>query len=272
MRSFSVLMPVYYGDDRELLLLALKSISANSLAPEQVVIVIDGPISADKDEIISRFKSSAPFSVMLVRLETNRGITAALNAGLTRCECEIVIRCDADDINHHDRFERLLSEFETDSSLVLLGSSIIERGASGAKFVRRAPCSKSDILRTMWIRNPFNHMSVAFRKSAVISAGGYKAVPFREDFDLWARILGRSGNCKNLESPLVTAHVGNGMYRRRGGISQVRGEILLQRTLRKYKHSGAFKSGVSFLVRFSNLIVGHRAREFIYTRCLRSRS
>jgi hypothetical protein len=53
--GFSVLMSVYVRDDAELLRRALESIHLNSLSPNQIVLVADGPLSQDLENIILDF-------------------------------------------------------------------------------------------------------------------------------------------------------------------------------------------------------------------------
>jgi hypothetical protein len=49
-----------------------------------------------------------------------------------------------------------------------------------------------DIARGLWIESPLPHPTVMMRRTAYERAGGYRAVPWAEDYDLWLRML-RSG-------------------------------------------------------------------------------
>ena len=50
--SFSVLMSVYKSDDPNNLDIALTSIEKQTLEPSEIVLVEDGPISADLEKVI----------------------------------------------------------------------------------------------------------------------------------------------------------------------------------------------------------------------------
>jgi glycosyltransferase involved in cell wall biosynthesis len=100
---FSLLLPVYAGDQAGALDAALLSATAGqTLPPSQVVLVQDGPVDAALAGVLDQWAQQP--EVTLVRLPENRGIAAALNAGLTACRYGIVARLDADDVALPDRF------------------------------------------------------------------------------------------------------------------------------------------------------------------------
>ena len=67
------------------------------------------------------------------------------------------------------------------------------------------------------IRNPFNHMTVFFKKQAVIDAGNYQHIIGYEDYWLWARVLKCGGKGENLPDILVNVRAGDNMLARRRG-------------------------------------------------------
>ena len=55
--KFSVLMTTYHGENPEFLDTALNSVLINQTRiPDQLVLVVDGPIGDDLDEVIKRYK------------------------------------------------------------------------------------------------------------------------------------------------------------------------------------------------------------------------
>ena len=70
----------------------------------------------------------------------------------------------------------------------------------------------------LYRRNPFNHPTVMFRKSAVLTAGSYRDCACFEDYDLWTRMLGCGAKGYNIQKTLVYMRAGDGMYARRGGL------------------------------------------------------
>ena len=64
--------------------------------------VCDGPLTDELDAVIE--KHSTQSALKIVRLESNKGITSALNIGLSHTTTNIIVRCDSDDVNDRDRF------------------------------------------------------------------------------------------------------------------------------------------------------------------------
>jgi hypothetical protein len=78
------------------------------------------------------------------------------------------------------------------------------------------------------MRNPLNHMTVMFKKSSVLAAGGYQSCPGFEDYHLWARMLSHGFHLQNMDEVLVYARCGDGMQGRRGGYSYLKQDINFQ--------------------------------------------
>ncbi|MCV5391874.1 amylovoran biosynthesis protein AmsE, partial [Escherichia coli] len=66
--------------------------------------------------------------------------------------------------------------FFSDKDLILLGSNIdeFEVCENTIKSVRKVPLSEAQIRECCKIKNPFNHMTVVFRKNEILSLGGYQ--------------------------------------------------------------------------------------------------
>ena len=267
--DFTVLIAVYGGDDSTLFQIALKSIFCNTLLPKNTVLVVDGPVPNDLERVIQSFECRDDFSVH--RLSKNSGLFTALNTGLHFVETEWTVRADADDYNRPDRFEVMSNALrKVNGNLDIFGSAIQECDTNGnAIAVRRTPLDHEEIIKFASRRNPFNHMTVAFRTKCAIQAGGYPGVFLKEDYLLWIKMLANGARSSNLPDTLVHATAGHGMYRRRGGLRYAASEIRLQRQLVQ----SPFKNiGLAFLDGMMRSLVflspsGWRAR--LYTKFLR---
>ena len=233
--DFSVLLPVYAGDQPEFFFRAVSSATREQeLSPKQLVVVCDGPV----DESISDFLHRAsrgqetdllgPINVRVVRLKHNMGLANALNIGLAHCSHEIVARVDADDISLPQRFAIQIPLIE--GGLGLLGSAIQEFSDDEAEagMVRNMPASEEEIRRIISYRSPFAHPSVVYRKSAVEAVGVYEHLQLMEDYLLFARMVAAGVPCANVPEVLVRYRVGSGAYKRRGGAQMLRSEMRLQ--------------------------------------------
>lgn len=236
MTAFTVLLPVYGGDDPDQLRRSFESVTVQqTLRPAEVVVVRDGPVGSGLAVELERLADASDVPVVVVPLEHNVGLARALEAGLSAGAHEIVARQDADDVSRPRRFEVQVPLVA--SGLDIVGSAIEEfrdddalRGDDRG-LVRTPPLTAEDIDRAARFRSPFNHPSVVYRRSAVAAAGGYEDLPLMEDYWLFARMLAGGARARNVAEPLVLYRVGAGAYARRGGAQLLRSELELQRRL-----------------------------------------
>ncbi|WP_285725320.1 glycosyltransferase [Psychromicrobium xiongbiense] len=230
--DFSVLLPVYAGDDAELFRRALASVGREQTRqPAQIVIVVDGAVPGAIESVLREATHSAESGdpeITVVRLPESRGLAGALDAGLEACHYDIVARMDADDISLPERFERQIPYLEAGYDLV--GSAIEEIGEDDSKPLayRPIPTNEGALSANMGFRSPFHHPSVVYRKSAVQAVGGYGDLLRIEDFWLWMRLLHGRFRATNLPQPLVRYRVNAGAYERRGGLDLLKAEFRLQ--------------------------------------------
>ena len=100
---FALLISTYAGDRPDYLRAAFVStVHDQTRRPAQVVLVQDGPVSAELAAEIARLMADSPVPVTHVEMPTNVGLGPALDAGLRASEHEIVARMDADDVSVPD--------------------------------------------------------------------------------------------------------------------------------------------------------------------------
>ena len=223
--SISVLMSIY---DKELpchLEQCLESLVAQTLQPDEVVVVKDGPLTLELEEVFARYSDKLPF--VFVPLAQNVGLGSALAAGLKHCTAELVARFDSDDVYPPDRLLRQV-EFLRDHPDVSVVS------AAGAEFeedYRRPYCIRS---RPGWVRlgsaarlrNPVSfHTTVVLRREHVMSVGNYQSCHGFEDYYLWARMLVAGFYIYNMPEVLAYVRCGNGMLSKRRGLKYMRYEL-----------------------------------------------
>ena len=174
--------------------------------------------------MLEKYQNAYPGLIKLVILEKNQGLGLALRAGVAECRNELIARMDTDDIAREDRFEKQLAEFEKDSKLDICGSHIIEfEGSINNELSRRrVPIKHDDIVKYQKTRSAFNHMTVMYKKEAVVKAGNYEHCPLMEDDILWARMILSGARCSNIDDFLVYARTGIAMIKRRGGLAYFR--------------------------------------------------
>lgn len=264
--QFSVLMSVYYKDDPALFKTALESIYSNTITPSELILVQDGPLADELTSIIEYYHSLG--KLKLIRSSDNIGLANSLNIGLKYITTSYVFRADADDYNLPDRFEKQLSLLISGYDLV--GGLITEVDQQkNPVAIRRVPCNESDIRRFICKRNPFNHMTVAFRYEFVNKLGGYPNILFKEDYALWAMMLVSGAKVVNIKDILVHATAGQEMYRRRGGLKLIRSEIELQALLVKIGLQPIYTAIIYGMLRSFVYIIPNSWRGAIYEKYLR---
>ena len=219
MENYSVLMSVYYKEQPEFLRLSVESMFAQTVPTNDFVLICDGPLTEALDSVIAELQTKYRSALNVVRCDVNRGLSYALNDGLTLCKNDLVARMDSDDFAPADRCELQLRAFDAHPELVIVGGAIDEFQGEPSNVIshKDMPLSYDDILRYAKSRNPFNHPTVMYRRSAVLAAGGYPHFPLHEDYALWAKLLAGGAKGLNLPQTLCIMRVDSGLYNRRGG-------------------------------------------------------
>lgn len=232
MEKYSVLMSLYKKEHPEYLRLALDSMLNQTIKPDEIVLVEDGPLTDELYAVVEEYKQH----LHIVKNKTNLGLGLALNEGLKVCRNELVARMDTDDISKPDRCEKQLQMFDDNGNLDIVGGDINEFIGDVNNIVskRTVPRNNKDIKEYMKKRCAFNHVTVMFRKSAVKNAGGYLDLYWNEDYYLWIRMWMNGAVFANTGTVLVDVRVGKEMYQRRGGSKYFTSEKKLQDYMLEY--------------------------------------
>ena len=230
--EFSLLLPVYAGDDPAFLRLAFESsVQQQTVQPAEAVIVQDGPVPDALAAELDRIVESSPIPTRVVVLPENRGLTEALNAGLDAVTRPIVARMDADDVSVPERFARQWALIEQGYDLVGTGMAEFERDPEAPSATRVPPVGAERIRVHARTHNPFNHPTMMYRTAALDRIGRYQPFGKMEDYWLGIRLIADGARVENIPDPLLRYRVGAGAFARRGGWTEARTEWRLQREL-----------------------------------------
>ncbi len=222
--KFSVLMSLYIKEKAEYFDACMQSILHQTVKPDEIVIVLDGPISELLQEVLDYYRNKLPQLIKIISYPENKGLGYALSVGVGACSNGLIARMDTDDIARKDRFEKQIAMFREHPELDICGSQIdeFENGPSNIIARRSVPCTDAEIKKYQKRRDAFNHMTVMYKRSSVISAGNYLPCPLMEDTYLWVRMIQNGAVCANIDEALVYARIGEDMYERRGTWSYFR--------------------------------------------------
>lgn len=269
--QFSVCMSVYNKDKPTDFLTAVRSIYHQTVVPNDVVLVVDGPVDVELKDAIKLLQSE--IAVMnVIWLPNNQGHAVARQTGLLAAENELVAVMDADDVSIPDRFEKQLKIFERFPNVTIVGGLIHEfigdiHNVVGKRIV---PEHDAEIKEYLKSRCPMNLVTVMMRKSHVEKVGGYLDWYCEEDYYLWIRLALAGYKFYNIQENLVDVRVGAEMYQRRGGWKYFKSEASLQRFMFKYKLIGLGRYLYNVAVRFIvQVTMPNRVRGWVFRKFAR---
>lgn len=236
MQKYSVLMSLYYKEKPENLIQAIDSMINQTIKPDEIVMIYDGPLTEELYETMDNYITQYPGLFNVIKNEKNIGLGLSLNKGVKLCKNELIARMDTDDISKLDRCEKQLKCFEK-MNIDICGTFIDEFiGDITTKVGRRiVPENDLDIKKFLKKRCPLNHMTVMMKKEIVIQSGNYLDLFWNEDYYLWIRLAEKGAVFYNIVESLVNVRVGNEMYKRRGGIKYFKSEKYLQDYMLNHK-------------------------------------
>lgn len=265
-------MSVYYKEKPSYLKEAISSILNQSLKPSEIVLIKDGKLTQELDDVIDDFVSCNPDLFKIISFDNNKGLGTALREGVLNCSYDIIARMDTDDIAKPDRFEKQLNIFKGNPEIDIVGSYIDEFDGNIDNIISRriVPVNDSDIKKYAKRRNPFNHMTVMYRKKSVLEAGNYQPFLWNEDYYLWVRMILKGCKMYNIPESLVFARTGSDMFERRGGIKYIKHELNLQKEFLELGFINVYEYITNIIIRSTIRLIPNKARSLIYTRLLRA--
>ena len=231
---FSVVTSIYKNDKPDFVRTALDSMLVNQIVkPSEIVLVRDGQVPEILDKLLNEYEASYPEIFNIIRLEQNGGLGKALKLGVESAKYDIVARMDSDDICLPNRFELQLEFLKTHPEVDIVGGQMTEFIDSPDNIVgtRVVPCTNDDIYEFMKSRCALNHVTVMFRKDAVLKAGNYQDWFWNEDYYLWVRMMMSRCQFANLPDVVVNVRSGADQYARRGGKKYFDSEIGIKKLM-----------------------------------------
>ena len=268
----SVLMSIYAATLADDLDRCLESLAGQSLTPNQIVLVRDGPVDVSVEECIKFHARNLPLHHL--HFAQNRGLGLALRDGLQACHHELVARADSDVWSVPDRFALQVDYLVNNPSTSVIGGWLKEyyqeAGGPPIGVVRETPEGYASVERAARRRNPLNHPTVMFRKSHVLGSGNYESCLLFEDYFLWARMLMKNYHLANLPQVLAETDVNCEYFSRRGGIAYVRKELYLLEKLRKIGFLSLVDTVIFIFSRLPMRLLPLKARWHLYKTILRN--
>lgn len=253
MEKFSICTSVYKNDKPEFVRVALDSMLVRqSEKPSEIVLVQDGPVPEELSTLLQEYEGIYPTIMHVIRLERNGGLGNALKLGVENAKYDICARMDSDDICLPNRFEKQLAYLQAHSECDIVGGQMTEFIDSPDNIVgrREVPLSNEEIYQFMKSRCALNHVTVMFRKEAVLKAGNYQDWFWNEDYYLWVRMMKVGCKFANIPDVAVNVRSGADQYARRGGKKYFDSEIGIKKLMLKEGLITRSQFVINYLERF----------------------
>lgn len=275
MSNFTVLMSVYYKDNPIYFRQSLESVMNQTVRPNEIVLIKDGPLTSELDYVINEFQNLYSSIFNIVTLDKNKGLGKALSIGILKCTNELIARMDSDDICLFNRFEIQLNFLNKNLNVDLVGSNVEEFNniPGDLKRFRIMPESGDKLKKYSKFRNPLNHPSVMFRKSKVIQAGNYDDdILYFEDYSLFIRMLKNGSKFYNIQSSLLNFRVGTGIdtIKRRSGLNYLNEEWKFSLLSLKIGHINFIEWLFYIITKLPFRLLPSRVVLFVYNKFLRN--
>lgn len=268
--SYSGLMSIYAKEKGVRFMRAIDTIIAQTTPPAEFVLVEDGPLTDELYSIVENIEkrfASRGINFIKVCNKVNKGLGYSLNKGLSYTNYNLIARFDSDDLNKESRMEKSIQKLEENPQLVLVGSHVAEINPDDPDFFkyRKVPIGIKKIKKVIGKRNPFNHMTVVFKKNAIVDVGGYEDVPYFEDYYLWLKLVNKGYKLDNINETLVNACVDDDFYSRRNGFQYFIKELNFQTLIVKKKYISKGRYVCNLVLRGGIRLLPKRFMKSIYS-------
>lgn len=268
MTNFSVIASVYKNDNPKFVREALDSLLVTqTVKPSEVVLIQDGPVQQELLWVLSEYEARFEGLIHIIRLQKNAGLGNALRLGVENARYSIIARMDSDDICLPDRFEKQINFLEKHSECDIVGGQMTEFIDTPDNIVgrREVPLDNDSIYNYMKSRCALNHVTVMFRKEAVLRAGNYQDWFWNEDYYLWVRMMMNHCVFANIPDVAVNVRSGEDQYARRGGMKYFKSEIGIKKLMLDIGMINRWEFLVNFFQRFViQLMLPNKVRGWVF--------
>lgn len=182
----TILLPLFNGS--AFLVRSITNLCAIAGPQDEILIIDDGSVDISNQEL-KQLCDLDP-RIVLHKCE-HRGLVEALNYGIRVASHELIARADVDDIYEKDRIQLQVEYLENNPEISAVFSDYVMVSPSGANLgVFPSAISPELTSFSLFSSQRTAHPSVLYRKSAILSVGGYLQEDFpAEDLALWIRLV-----------------------------------------------------------------------------------
>jgi glycosyltransferase involved in cell wall biosynthesis len=214
MAKIDVLLPVKNGV--AYLSEAIDSIINQSFSDWRLIVLDHGSTDGSHEMALDYAKNDN--RVEVYQFIDAVGLSGLLNKGIELCDCEFVMRHDADDVAFPDRMEKSLEAFASYPHIDVIGGHALKIDGAGKETgLIKVPTDIARLQAAFFFKNPIIHPTVMMRFSTVQALGIKYGIDFikllpeseqlvvnglAEDYYLFGQ-LGVQGKCLNIDEVLI---------------------------------------------------------------------
>lgn len=265
-KKYSVLMSLYKKEKPEYLRLAIESMLNQTVPPDEIVLVEDGPLTDELYAVLNEYPM-----IYRIKNEKNLGLGLALNVGLKECRNELVARMDTDDCSKPQRCEKQLERFAEKPYLAIVGSHIDEFIGEPSNVIskRIVPTTSEEIYNFAKKRSAFNHPAVMYSKTAVLENDGYSDLKRNQDVDLFGRMQFKGYKAENIDESLLWFRSSDELAKRRKSWQNTWSYIATIRKFWKMGYSSFLDYAMVAIAQTGMYLMPVKLQNFIYKKFLR---
>lgn len=228
--TFSVLLSVYKSEKATYLDRAIQSIwSDQSLKPDEIVLIEDGPLGGELLQVIQKWKGLLCNKLFIIKNEQNIGLTRSLNKGIQHIKTDCIARMDSDDISDPLRFERQIMFLEKHPDIDVLGGSLQEFNEVNSNLnIRHYPLSSELCTKYITKASPLAHPTVMMRRKIFDSGIRYNE-KYRtcQDIALWFQLVVNGYKFANLSDITIYFRREDTVFARRNTVERAWNEFCI---------------------------------------------
>ncbi len=195
--KISAVMPFYNRE--KYIAQTIESVLNQTFTDFEFIVIDDGSTDTSA-EIVQQFVDKDP-RIILVKNDSNRGISYSRNRGNEMAQADLVAIVDSDDIYLPERFAKQYAYMREHPEISIVGTHahvIDEDGVRTGDQINYLS-DQEKIIKTFFHYVPFLHSSVMYKRNCVVEIGGYDGrFNMVEDMDLFYRLLFSGKNGTNI--------------------------------------------------------------------------
>lgn len=267
--KFTVILPVYFRENPENLKKSVASLLAQTLLPDEIIIVIDGQVGPELSSVLKIVDKES--IVKVLQLKKNYGVGIARKKAIDIANNSVIALMDSDDICLENRFEKQIAIIKN-KNIDVVGAWIEEfkNDPKDACSLRKVPIEHSEIYSFGKWRMPVNNVTLMFKLDAYNQVGGYSPQGKNEDWDLIVKLLANGYKFYNIPEVLVYARAGTAMIQRRRGMEHTISGFKIFKKMYKLHYIGLFHLISNVLIRLILRLLPMGATLLVYRFFLRN--